>query len=153
MRPQYAAGAAPQAFAYVAPAPPPGTRARIEVLVQRLEAGPYGHGLASRLAEHLLAAQELDVLRLRPRVLARLWGVSDRPVIELCLAAVREGLMALRWDLLCPRCRGAKVTVTALDRLPTGAHCSSCNIDYGRDFARNVELTFQPASAIRAING
>ena len=147
----YAAGTVPQIFDYVAPVPPPGARVRIGAIVRRLETGPYGHGLAERLAEHLLAAQELDVMRIRPRVLARLWGVPDRPVIELCLAAVREGLMALRWDLLCPRCRGAKVTVTALDHLPTGAHCPSCNIDYGRDFARNVELTFQPGSWMRVI--
>jgi class 3 adenylate cyclase len=148
----YAAGAVPQIFPYVAPAPPPEARARIEEIVRRLEAGPYGHGLAERLADHLVVAQDLDVVRLRPRVLAQLWGVPDRLVIELCLAAVREGLMGLRWDMLCPRCRGAKLTVTALDRLPTGAHCPSCNINYGRDFARNVELTFQPASWMRAID-
>lgn len=148
---EFAAGAAPQIFDYAPPPPPRGTRARIDAMVRRLQDGPYGHGLAQRLAEHLLTAQEVDLMRLRPRALARLWGVPDRAVIELCLAAVREGLMALRWDLLCPRCRGAKVTATALDRLPTGAHCPSCNIEYGRDFARNVELTFQPASTVRAI--
>src|SRR5206468_9441149 len=48
-------------------------------------------------------------------------------------------------------CRGAKVTTQTLDQLPTGAHCPSCNIDYGRDFARNVELTFQPSASIREI--
>ncbi len=148
---EFAAGAGPRIFNYVPPAPPPEVRARVEGMVQRLDTGPYGHGLAERLAEHLLTAQEVDLMRLRPRALARLWGVPDRAVIELCLAAVREGLMTLRWDLLCPRCRGAKVTAASLDCLPTGAHCSSCNIDYGRDFARNVELTFQPASTVRAV--
>ena len=46
---------------------------------------------------------------------------------------------------------GAKATAATLDRLPSGAHCPSCNIDYGRDFTRNVELTFQPAPAIRPL--
>ena len=71
-------------------------------------------------------------------------------VIETCLAAAREGLLTLRWDLICPRCRGAKVVATSLDQLPRGAHCPSCNIAFERDFSRNVEVTFDPAADIRA---
>ena len=85
--------------------------------------------------------------------LARRWGAGEREVIEMCLQAVADGLLELRWDLLCPRCRGAKLAVEALDRLPGGAHCASCNIDYDRDFGRNVELTFHPAPAVREVVG
>jgi class 3 adenylate cyclase len=88
---------------------------------------------------------------MRPRALARRWQVEPRAAIETCLAAVHEGLLTLRWDLVCPQCRGAKVTGTSLDELPQGAHCSSCNIDYERDFARNVEVTFEPAAAVREL--
>jgi class 3 adenylate cyclase len=61
------------------------------------------------------------------------------------------GLLRLSWDLLCPRCRGAKRSVASLDQLPKEAHCSSCNIGYDADFARNVELSFQPAPAVREL--
>src|SRR3546814_11034137 len=57
----------------------------------------------------------------------------------------------MRWDLLCPRCRVAKAAVPALDQLPKGAHCPTCNIDYERDFSRNVELSFLPAPAVRPL--
>jgi class 3 adenylate cyclase len=57
----------------------------------------------------------------------------------------------MRWDLLCPRCQVAKAAVQALDQLPKGAHCATCNIDYDRDFSRNVELSFQPAPAVRPL--
>ena len=57
----------------------------------------------------------------------------------------------MKWDLLCPNCRGAKLSVAALSELPRGAHCPSCNIDYDRDFEQNVELSFAPAPAIRPI--
>ena len=40
--------------------------------------------------------------------LARDWQASPRKVIETCLQAVKSGLLELRWDLLCPRCRVAK---------------------------------------------
>ena len=55
------------------------------------------------------------------------------------------------WDLLCPRCRGAKSRVATLHELPEGAHCSSCNIDYQRNFSSNVELTFRPQSWLRPL--
>ena len=57
----------------------------------------------------------------------------------------------MKWDLLCTNCRGAKVSASALSELPRGAHCPSCNIDYDRDFEKNVELSFAPAPAVRPI--
>ena len=126
-------------------------RVRLDVICARIEASPDGHGLVQRLRELVLTAQEIDLMRIRPLALARRWAAGEREVVELCLRAVKEGMLELRWDLLCPRCRGAKLTVNSLDRLPTRAHCDSCNIDYGREFTRNVELTFCPTPALREV--
>lgn len=144
-----AAAGKPPGFAEAAPEIPAAVRRRVAAQAQALAA--QGYAETKRLAEHLLAADALDLARMRPRALARRWGAEPRGVIETCLAAAKSGLLALRWDLLCPRCRGAKIVTTSLDRLPQGAHCPSCNIDYERDFARNVEVTFEPAEDIRAL--
>lgn len=147
----HAAGSRPEPFDYVPPAPEAAVAERVAGMVRALEESGNGHGLSRRLADHLLAAQEVDLTRIRPLALARTWGEPARTAVELCLGAVKAGLLTLRWDLLCPRCRGAKAVAASLDRLPSGAHCPSCNIDYGRDFARNVELTFQPSPAVRQL--
>jgi class 3 adenylate cyclase len=110
-----------------------------------------GHEAALLLADHVLDAPDNELERMRPRALARRWKVAPRAAIETCLAAVHDGLLTLRWDLVCPQCRGAKLTATSLDQLPQGAHCSSCNIDYERDFTQNVEVTFEPAAAVREL--
>ncbi len=148
---RFAAGASATPFTFRAPAPSQEVRDRVAELVTRIEAGSHGHGLAARLAEHLLTAQEADLVHLRPLALARNWKTAERDMIELCLESVRAGLLTMRWDLLCPRCRVAKAAVPALDGLPEGAHCPSCNIDYGRDFSRNVELSFAPAPTVRPL--
>jgi class 3 adenylate cyclase len=146
---QFAEGSRERAFT----TPPPGIapRVRQRVAARARSLSERGYTAAERLASYLLEAPESDLERMRPRALARRWGAQQREVIETCLAAAREGLLVLRWDLLCPRCRGAKVSVSSLDRLPQGAHCSACNIDYGRDFSRNVEVTFEPDPGIRQL--
>jgi class 3 adenylate cyclase len=146
-----AAGERATPFDYAPPAPPAGLGARLAEMTEVIERSGHGHGLAARLAEHLLSAQEVDITQVRPLRLARVWGVAARQAIELCLEATRAGLLELRWDLLCPRCRIAKAVVGSLDELPQGAHCSTCNIDYHRDFSQNVELSFRPAPAVRPL--
>ena len=135
-------------------APPrlgPGAQARADDIVARIEETPHGHGLARRLADWVLTRQDVDVWSIRPLHLARVWGVPARHGIEVCLEAVKQGLLGLRWDLLCPRCQVGKESVLALDQLPEGAHCGTCNIDYDRDFSNSVELAFHPANAIRPV--
>jgi class 3 adenylate cyclase len=135
--------------------PPPelphGARERAEVLAREIDRSPYGNGLGARLAEIVLGSMAADVARLKPKVLAGDLGVPPRAAIEACLAGVKAGLLTMKWGLLCPNCRGAKVSVAALSELPRGAHCPSCNIDYDRDFEKNVELSFAPAPAIRTV--
>jgi class 3 adenylate cyclase len=146
----FAKGEGQQVFPFKGPEISPVLQERIDQAVAQIEATPYGHGLARQLADHVMTAQEVDLWHIRPLVLARLWRRPALQVIELCLQAVRSGLLELRWDLLCPGCRGsAKDAPATLDRLPTGSHCPSCNIDFDRDFSRNVEANFRPAASIR----
>ncbi len=129
----------------------PAARRRLAALIADLERDPASHGLAPRLAEFLLHAPVVALRGIRPLAMARFWHATRGDAVELFLAAQRLGILAMGWDLLCPRCRGAKSRVKHLHELPQGAHCSSCNIDYRRDFTRNVELTFHPEPWLRRL--
>src|ERR1700692_3510469 len=131
-------------------ATPAGPR-RLDGLIADLARDPASHGLAPRLAGYLQQAPSVTLRGIRPLTLARLWRAPPTDTVELFLAAQHRGILAMGWDLLCPRCRGAKSRVERLHELPQGAHCSSCNIDYKRDFTRNVELTFRPEPWFRAL--
>ena len=138
-------------FELPAPSLPDGARERAASLADTIDKSPYGNGLGTRLAQHVLTGMATDLAHMRPKLLARQFGVKPRVAVEACLAGVRAGLLTMKWDLLCTNCRGPKVSAAALDELPRGAHCPSCNIDYERDFERNVELSCAPAAAIRPI--
>jgi class 3 adenylate cyclase len=129
----------------------PAARRRLGALIGDLENDPASHGLAPKLADFLLHAPMVALRAIRPLALAHAWDAPANEVVELFLAAQRCGILAMGWDLLCSRCRGAKLSVKNLHELPEGAHCSSCNIDYGRDFTRNVELTFHPEPWLRPL--
>jgi class 3 adenylate cyclase len=147
----FAQGQRPEPFDYDPPPVDVATQGRVAQMAKAIDATPNGHGLGKRLADYVLKAQEVDLWQVRPLKLAREWQIGQREAVELCLQAVQAGLLELRWDLLCPRCRVAKSSSASLDQMPTGAHCSSCNIDYGRDFAKNVEASFRPAPSVRDV--
>ena len=131
---------------------PDGARERAAALADRIDSSPYGNALGHRLADLVLGGMASDLMPLKPKALAKRLGVPQRVAIESCLAGVHTGLLTMKWDLLCTNCRGAKYSVSALSELPSGAHCPSCNIDYGRDFERNVELSCAPAPSIRPLS-
>ncbi len=146
-------GMRPSAYELEPPVLVEGGEGRAKSILSYLQTGPYDHGLSARLVERLLHAPDADMCHIRPKQLAREWDVEPRYVVELCLAGVRSGLLRLTWDLLCPRCRGAKATAPQLDQLGQTVHCPSCNIDYTSDFAKNVELVFHPAATVRECPG
>ena len=143
--PDHIPGASPREIAK------PAARRRLAALIGDLRRDPASHGLADKLSEFLLHAPVVGLRSIRPLALARFWRVPAGDTVELFLAAQRLGILAMGWDLLCPRCRGAKSRAQHLHELPRAAHCSSCNIEYGRDFTRNVELVFHPEPWLRRL--
>jgi class 3 adenylate cyclase len=129
----------------------PGGDARLVALQRQLSEETGKLELVTRLVETVEKGDEFDIARLRPYALADAWGVSRRKVLEICLQATRAGLFDLRWDLLCPLCRGAKESASTLAEMKQPVHCEVCNIDFSANFDRSVELTFRVSPAIRRV--
>jgi class 3 adenylate cyclase len=144
-------GARPTMFDLPPPVLPQGGRARAVAAAEQVDLSTYGNGLGGPIADYVMNGMASDLVHLKPKLLARQFGVAPRPAIEACLASVKAGLLTMKWELLCTNCRGPKLAAMALSELPRGAHCPSCNIDYDRDFERNVELSFSPAPTVRPL--
>jgi class 3 adenylate cyclase len=129
----------------------PGGSARLDALRRVLAERTGEPGLVARLAEVVERGDDFTLARLRPYALADAWGVPRRRVLETCLHATRAGLFDLRWDLLCPLCRGAKESGSTLAEMKQQAHCETCNIRFDANFDRSVELTFRASPTIRRV--
>jgi len=74
----FARGERPTFFDLAPPDLPSGARERAAVLADRIDSGPYGNGLGHRLADHLLTGMASDLMRLKPKALAKQLGVPQR---------------------------------------------------------------------------
>ena len=130
---------------------PPGARTRLgrmrDILLNR-GADP---DLLKKLIEMIERGDDMSLMRMRPYALADAWGADRRKVLELFLLATRLGMLDLRWELLCPLCRGAKEVDSRLLDMNEQVHCEVCHIDFEINFDRSVEVTFRPNSSVRSI--
>ncbi|HUF51471.1 MAG TPA: adenylate/guanylate cyclase domain-containing protein [Longimicrobiales bacterium] len=126
--------------------------ARLDAVGERMRAQPRIAQRWQLLRAVIERAADADVDRLRPYELADAWHAPRRDVLRLCLEATRAGALQLRWDLLCPLCRGSKDSAHTLGELALHAYCTCCHVDVDADFDRAVELSFRPVPAIRALD-
>lgn len=96
----------------------------------------------------LLSNGSREALRgMRPYELARSWSLDRRDVLQGFLHANRAGVTQLRWLMKCPSCRVASGSTTSVSGLREHARCEVCQLDFGLDLARNVEVVFDAADA------
>jgi class 3 adenylate cyclase len=107
--------------------------------------------VVDRLLSFIQSADDFEVARIRPYELADQWKLERREVLDACLRSTRCGLLDLRWDLLCPMCRGTQETDHSLREISSKVHCETCGIDFTVNFDRFVEVTFRPNALIRRV--
>jgi hypothetical protein len=126
-------------------APPPlGAEAEATLDRARIEPAP----IKAKLAEALRTSPLREQDRLMPLRLAAEWRVDPDTLILGMLQGVREGVLAMRWELICPSCVGP---AQRTERISEAArvHCSSCNIWFDRTFPDAVAVSFRAAPALR----
>ena len=117
-----------------------------------LRAAGFSDALLDKLAYFLDAAEESELAKMRPYAIADRWGEPRDLVLKLFLSAVRAGMLNLTWDTLCGNCRGTKQSVQTLAELQRDGHCDACNMQFGADFDRSVEVTFNAHPLGKGLN-
>ncbi|HVE14861.1 MAG TPA: DUF5939 domain-containing protein, partial [Elusimicrobiota bacterium] len=105
--------------------------------------------LRQRMSRHLAEAYDEEVVRMRPFALADDWSMGRMDVLRAFLHAGKSGILDVSWEVLCPNCRVSKAAYSRLSDMKPEAHCETCNISFGTDFSRNVEVQFTVNPAIR----
>jgi class 3 adenylate cyclase len=125
-------------------------RRRIDALLPPVKAivdSPLVDVLARAVAE----GSDAELRRMQPLAFAREWSADTAKVLDVFLAATRAGLLRMRWDVICPHCRGDKKNLASLCEVAESAYCSACNIDFDVDLDRSLEAVFAPHPQVRSV--
>lgn len=109
--------------------------------------------ISEKICRYILDTPDIELLKMKPARISRFIQEDKKKVLEFFLRGTNSGVFDMNWDILCPDCKGSAASLRKLNELPDDVHCSSCNIDYGPDFDRNVEITFTPNPTIRTVIG
>ncbi|TWT93685.1 protein kinase domain-containing protein [Neorhodopirellula pilleata] len=108
--------------------------------------------LANRLETILRDWSSQDLAALRPLAIADRMKVDGRSMTDACLIAATEGLLVLRWEVLCPTCRVAASTRDQLSAIGAHTHCEACDVDFQSNLGDSIEMVFQSHPEIREVN-
>jgi eukaryotic-like serine/threonine-protein kinase len=112
-----------------------------------------GHQLDPRvidtLSQFLEHASDLDIARIRPIALAERFGLDANQVVDACLLSVKNGVMNLLWDIICPSCRIPANIQETLSAIKDHGYCEACNLNFDVDLMDSVELIFRAHPEIR----
>jgi class 3 adenylate cyclase len=147
----YLAAAAPEPFPALASLRARANSAQVDSHVQRLIAAGTPSEPALQLGRLLNEGPDEDVAGMRPLELARRWGLAAQATLETFVRATVDGLVELRWEMLCPRCRGVKATAAHLRELAGGGFCPTCNLHFVADVDEAIEARFYPNPGIRNV--
>ncbi|MCB9596887.1 MAG: protein kinase [Sandaracinaceae bacterium] len=124
-------------------------RARVDRCVQAAVAKGGDPIVLDLLGELVCTGAAPRLARIRPRVWARERGLDEAVALDALLLAAAEGLLEIRWDLLCPTCRIPSGIEESLRALSDHGHCEACDLDFELDMARSVELVFRVHPGLR----
>jgi len=130
------------------PAPPPlspDAEALVEASCASIEPPALAARLAALLREGPLQAQD----RIRPYALARELDIPRAQAVGGLLRAARAGVLSVRWDVLCPGCRGRNSWSGPLKARGRTLHCYSCELSFDATLVDALAVSFRPAPTVR----
>jgi adenylate cyclase len=107
---------------------------------------------SSRLRKSIEEGPDEDVTGMRPLELADHWHTDSRDTLQTFLKATEAGVLEMRWELLCPSCRGVKAEASQLKELNVNSYCSACNLPFAASVDEGIEARFYPNPAVREVN-
>lgn len=129
-----------------------GAESRIRTITKQLIEETRRKRIINHLMQYLRKADDEDLVRIHPFALAEYWGEKKYSVLNVFLHAAKLNLLDFNWDVCCPNCKTARMSVRKLKDCRIGQYCEECDLDFELDFNTNTHLVFTPHPLIRKIS-
>ncbi len=104
------------------------------------------------LCEFIKTGDDIDLYRIKTITLAQNLNLPKNEVLKACMEGVRFGLLSITWDVICPHCRGVRVAAESFSKIPEGADCLVCEVDFQTDTLESIEVVFHVQPTYRKVN-
>ncbi len=108
--------------------------------------------IINHLREYIRKADDEDLVRIHPFMLAEYWGEKKYSVLNVFLHAAKLNLLDFSWDVCCPNCKAPRHNFRKLKEARSNLYCEECDIEYEMDFNKNTHLVFTVHPLIRKIS-
>lgn len=125
---------------------------RLDERLARVVDDGVAPGVANKLRTTICTGSPQSLAQLHPLRLASEWDITPQMVVDACLVAASRGLLQLRWDILCPRCRAAATTVDRLAEIAAHTDCEACGVGFQSNVEDAIEMVFRVHPEIREVN-
>lgn len=88
----------------------------------------------------LATSDEFSRAKISPKEVASSTHSSWQKIFE---SALQKRELGLRFEAVCPHCRGSKLGVPRLTELPTKVFCDSCEIEFTVNTQDSIEVSFR----------
>ncbi|MCG8373911.1 MAG: adenylate/guanylate cyclase domain-containing protein [Balneolales bacterium] len=129
-----------------------GAESRIRAISKELITETRRKRIINHLIQFIRKADDQDLARIHPFMLAEYWGEKKYSVLNVFLHAAKLDLLDFSWDVCCPNCKSPRTTFRKLKESRTAHFCEDCDLDFELDFNKNTHLVFSPHPLIRKIS-
>lgn len=96
--------------------------------------------IKSSFEDWLISADDIARAKIAPKEVASLTHSTWQNVFS---SAIDKRELALRFEAVCPHCRGGKLGVPRLTELPQKVFCESCEIEFAVNTQDSIEVSFR----------
>lgn len=129
-----------------------GAESKIHSITNQLINKTRRKRIINHLIEYLRKADDDDLVRIHPFMLAEYWGEKKYSVLNVFLHAAKLNLLDFSWDVCCPNCKYPRNNFRKLKDSRARLFCEECDLEYDLDFNTNTHLVFTPHPLIRKIS-
>lgn len=85
---------------------------------------------------------EFELNRIKPIILFKKWGANLDRLLDILIFGTKVGMLQMRWEAICPHCRGPRDEAQSLSRIKSDIICDACQIQFSTKSDNSVEVTF-----------
>jgi len=123
----------------------PDLRAELRALAEQ----GVAEAQAAALADFFAGADQRELARVNPRLVAERAGLSEREALQLLVAALHVGVVTLHWEVRCPMCGSENHRGGSLAGLHHTEECGVCQSRFSSRLDEEVRVSFSLHERLR----